>query len=140
MKTILYPSPQQLFRVFMVAALAERSIIIPVGTRNPKTFPDRWIRHASNGGPRSEGGATWNVQVVSKYYDKDDDRGEDTAVLIHQLMMDAAGVEVTLPGGSPFPWIVRTRHVSGPVNLTDDDLPELECYQSAVVWSLCPIP
>lgn len=140
MKTILYPAPQQLFRAFMTPALAERGIVLPIGTRNPPKLPEYWIRHESNGGPRGEGGATWNVQMVSKYFDRDDDRGEDTAVLIHQLMMDAAGVEVTLPGGSPFPWIVRTRHVSGPVNLTDEDRPELECYQSAVEWSLCPIP
>lgn len=140
METILYPSPQQLFRIFMLAALDERSKPLHIGTRNPVHLPERWIRCESNGGPRGEGGATWNVQMVSKYFDRDDDLGEDNAVLIHQLMMDAAGVEVTLPGGSPFPWIVRTRHVSGPVNLTDEDLPEIQCYQSAVVWSLCPIP
>lgn len=140
METILYPPPQQLFRAFMLAALAERDKVMPVGTSNPKTIPDRWIRFASNGGPRSEGGATWNVQMVSRYFDRKDDLGENNAILIHSLMMDAAGVEVTLPGGSPFPWIVRTRHVSGPVNLTDEDLPEMQCYQSAVAWSLCPIP
>ena len=78
--------------------------------------------------------------MVSRYYDEDDDRGEETAVLIHNLMMDAAGVEITMPGGEPFPWVNETRFLSGPVNLTDDDLPELELYQSVVVWKLLPIP
>lgn len=141
METILYPAPQKLFRAFITAALVERAIVLPhIGTANPKSLPTRWLQYQSHGGPRGEGGATWKVQYQTRYYDKDDDLGEDNATLIHQLMLDAAGVLVTLPGGSPFPWIVQAKHVSGPVNLTDADLPEMQCYQSAVRWSLCPIP
>lgn len=140
METVRFPRPMLLTRTLLNQALTERNKALPIGSKNPRVLPDRWIRNSSNGGPRSSLG-TWDVQIVVRLYDKDESRAEDDAVLIHGLLLDAAGVGVTLPvGPANFPWVVRTRHVSGPINLSDPDLPELESYQSVVIWTLHYIP
>jgi hypothetical protein len=95
----------------------------------------------TQGGPRSSL-ATWDVQIVARYCDKDESLADANSVLIHSILLDAAGVGVTLPGIGPanFPWVVRTRFISGPLNMSDEDLPEIEIYQSTVRWTLHHIP
>jgi hypothetical protein len=139
METTLFPRPLLLAKTILDTALTERGKSMKVASKNPSTLPDRWIRLSTNGGPRSPG--IWEVQIVSRYFDSDESLADANSGLIHGILMDAAGVAVTLPTGpADFPWVVWTRHVSGPVNLQDEDLPELEVYQSAVVWALHYIP
>lgn len=140
MEVILFPRPLLLAKTLIESALDERNSSMPVGSRNPKTLPARWIRISSVGGPRLSPGE-WETQIVTRYYDADESLADSMSGLIHSILIDAAGVGVTLPTGpANFPWIVRTQHVSGPVNLNDEDFPDLGCYQSAVRWVLHPIP
>lgn len=138
MNTIEFPRPMLTCKTFLHAALAERDKDMFVGRQNPdeSVLPDRWIRIRSNGGTRSSL-ATWDAQLLLDYYDRDEDLGEVNSLLIHSLMLDAPGVGITLPGGpAEFPWVIRTRHISGPSLLGDEDLPKLERYLSVVTWTL----
>lgn len=135
-----FPRPLLLLKEVLSIALAERNKTMHIGSKNPETLPARWIRIDSHGGPQFL--SEWDVQIVVRYMDKDESLADANSGLIHGILMAAAGVRVTLPDTGPadFPWIIRTQHVSGPVSLNDEDLPEVAVYQSAVRWVLHCIP
>ena len=65
---------------------------------------------------------------------------EQDSNLVHSLMLDAAGVDMALPGYPPFKWVRKTQHISGPSPVKDDELPDLDINRIVVIWHVLPIP
>jgi hypothetical protein len=139
MDTLEYPRPLLLFKSFLDEQLSARSKPMTVSSKDPVNLPERWIRVESNGGPRDL--SVWTIRYVVYINDHDESLGESNAVLIHGLTLDAPGVEFKLTTNTtPFPWVVRARHVSGPSSIGNADIPQLSVYRFAVEWSIHPIP
>ena len=75
-------------------------------------------------------------------YSTDEVVAEENSNLVHSLMLDVAGVGITVPEyAGPYPWVRKAIHVSGPRSLEPDvDLPNLEVYRIVTTWHVLPIP
>lgn len=139
-ETVKFPRVQRLAKVYLEEQLtAQQGVAMHVGTKNPDELPDNWIRLTSEGGPRSIW--EWQPQLELLVYGNDEEIAEGNGNLIHSLMLDAAGVGITVPESLPdYPWVRKARHISGPVSIGDEDLPEYDVYRIVVVWHVLPIP
>ena len=141
MDTVLFPPVQKLARDFLTAQLTERGKTMPVGTKNPKSMPAKWIRLESQGGDRDLW--EWRPMINIHVYNRQDEVGhEEDSNLVHSLMLDAAGVDMLyLPGyPEPYKWVRKTQHISGPTPVKDDELPDLDIFRIVVIWHVLPIP
>ena len=138
-ETVLFPRVQRLARTYLLAELGARGKSQPVVSKQPGTIPNQWIRIVSQGGPRSIW--EWEPMLNVFVYANDEVVAEGNSNLVHSLLLDAPGVEIEVPEyDGAYRWIRRARHVSGPHNLGDEDLPDLEMFRIVVIWHLLPIP
>lgn len=139
MDIVLFPPVQKLARDFLTAQLTERGKAMPVGTKNPPSLPAKWIRLESQGGDRDLW--EWRPMINLYVYNRNDEVvHEQDSNLVHSLMLDAAGVDMALPGYPPFKWVRKTQHISGPSPVKDDELPDLDINRIVVIWHVLPIP
>lgn len=139
MNKILFPRVQRMARNYLIEQLTAEGKPQHVGTKQPKTLTGSWVRLVSQGGPRRN--FKWEPMLNIFVYADDEVVAEENANLVHSLMLDVPGVKITVPEyPEAYPWVHQTRHVSGPANLGDEDLPELEMYRIVVVWTILPIP
>lgn len=135
MKTVIYPRPKLLVRTFLKEQLPAFGQPIPVETKNPDPMPQRWVRIFTEGGPRDLG--TWDVMMTCFIYNlKDSSQAEGDAILVQSLMTDAPGVDIPYPGERAMPYVVRSRHVSGPSDLGDEDIPGATMYRVITQWTI----
>ncbi|QSL99623.1 hypothetical protein [Mycobacterium phage Maco6] len=136
MKTLLFPRPKLLARTFLKEQLPAFGADMPVEHRNPDPLPERWVRLDTESGPQTLG--TLDVFVTAYIYNtRNSSQAEEDSGLVRSLMHDAPGVAIPYPGGpADFPWVVRSRHISGPSDLGDEDLPGASMYRVITQWTL----
>jgi hypothetical protein len=120
-------------RSYLIAALEQRNIILPVGVTPPLGEPRPYALLSRPGG-NSRGPFLNDYMIRVRVFDTDAVQLETNTELLHRLMLSANHHRVETPAGPV--WITGARSQMGPLDYTGDDSIPLWGMQFAVYWTI----
>lgn len=123
-------------RAYLLRRLADRGIDLPVGATPPEGKPTRYVLvNQVDSDPRV---IVSDYLLRARVFNEDVFQLGQHATLLHAALLGAAQARIVFPDVGEL-WVTGTRHVSGPSDLDDPEIP-LFGQAISVLWTVALKP